>query len=87
VDQIGDGAWGLFSNPVQLKAGETYTAHLKRGICDAASNCTARDVEWNFRVTPESEEGSGDTGIPMGFSISASTQVTQGSTKSRGEQH
>src|SRR5262249_4932195 len=38
VDQIGDGAWGLFPNQVLLKPGERYTARLRRGICDFSGN-------------------------------------------------
>ena len=88
VDQIGDGAWGLFPNPILLKAGEKYTAHLKRGTCDAAGNCTGRDVDWNFKVAPEGVEGSGDTSIPMGFKQSMAIGGTRSSvTKSKGEQH
>jgi len=100
VDQIGDGAWGLFPNPVLLKAGEKYTARLKREI-------TGKDVEWSFKVAPDGAEGSGDTSVPMGFTAQkplpdgrgseggarfrAATvrerSLTNSATKSKGEQH
>jgi hypothetical protein len=67
VDQIGGGTWGLFPNPVILKSGERYTARLKRGICDVAGNCTAKDVTWSFQVSREAGQGAGDTSVPMGF--------------------
>jgi Big-like domain-containing protein len=69
VDQIGDGAWGLFPNAVVLKAGESYTARLKRGICDLAGNCTSKDEVWSFQVSPEAHRASGDTSVPMGFRV------------------
>jgi len=67
VDQIGDGVWGLFPHQIILNAGEAYTAKLKAGICDMAGNCTARDIAWKFKVTPEPDKGSGDTTIPTAF--------------------
>jgi hypothetical protein len=67
VDQIGDGAWGLFPNQVILRGGESYTARLARGICDLAGQCTSDDVVWTFRVALEPEDGVGDTTIPAGF--------------------
>ncbi len=67
VDQIGDGAWGLFPDSILLKAGEKYTARVKGGICDAAGNCTSHEVLWNFKVSPEGTPGTGDTSVPMGF--------------------
>jgi hypothetical protein len=69
VDQIGDGAWGLFPNSVMLKAGETYIARLKAGICGLAHGCTTRDTVWQFSVTKDAGQGSGDTSIPMGFIV------------------
>jgi hypothetical protein len=67
VDQIGDGTWGLFPNPVLLKGGETYTARLKSGVCDQFNNCTHQDVMWKFTVSKEAGQGYGDSTIPMGF--------------------
>ena len=67
VDQIGDGAWGLFPNLVLLKRGERYTARLRSGICDFLDNCTSSDVVWSFRVSPEGEQATGDTSVPVGF--------------------
>lgn len=67
VDQIGDGAWGLFPNDVTLRGGETYTARLARGICDFAGTCTSDDLVWTFKVAVDPEDGTGDTSIPPGF--------------------
>jgi len=88
---------GLFPNPIRLKAGEKYTARLKRGI-------TGKDVEWSFKVAPEGVEGRGDTSVPMGFTVQKPLPDGRGSvgfraatvrerslptsaTKSKGEQH
>jgi len=84
VDQIGDGTWGLFPSQVLLKAGETYTARLKAGICDLAGSCTHQDAVWKFTVSKEQEQGSGDTSIPVGFKLpfqerSGSIQTTAAS--------
>jgi hypothetical protein len=70
VDPIGDGVWGLFSNSILLKAGETYTAHLAAGICDAVApdRCTKEGAEWSFTLAADSDSGEGDTGLPIGFS-------------------
>jgi hypothetical protein len=67
VDQIGDGAWGLFADSAVLKGGEQYTARLKRGICGVTGNCTTQDVVWSFQVSAESGQGTGDTTVPIGF--------------------
>ncbi|HEV2987532.1 MAG TPA: Ig-like domain-containing protein [Candidatus Angelobacter sp.] len=67
VDQIGDGTWGLFPNPVILTGGETYTARLKSGICDQFNNCTRGDMVWKFTVSKDPNLGYGDSSIPMGF--------------------
>ena len=67
VDQIGDGTWGLFPNPVILNGGETYTARLKSGICDQFNNCTRQDMIWKFTVSKDPNQGYGDSTIPMGF--------------------
>jgi hypothetical protein len=69
VDQIGDGAWGLFPNSVTLKPGETYIARLKAGICGLAHDCTNRDTVWQFSVSKDAGQGTGDTSIPMGFTV------------------
>ncbi|HMC61274.1 MAG TPA: Ig-like domain-containing protein, partial [Candidatus Solibacter sp.] len=69
VDQIGDGAWGLFADSAVLKGGEKYTARLRRGLCGVSGNCTAQDVVWSFQVSLESGQGTGDTSVPMGFII------------------
>jgi hypothetical protein len=67
VDQIGDGVWGLFPDVVLLKPGERYTARLHGGVCDFLGSCTSADVRWSFRVSPDGEQGIGDTGVPVGF--------------------
>jgi len=70
VDQIGDGTWGLFPNPVVLKSGESYTARLKAGICDlSGGNCTTQDTAWKFTVSKDATKASGDTTIPVGFTL------------------
>jgi hypothetical protein len=76
VDQIGDGTWGLFPNPVMLTGGETYTARLKAGICDQFNNCTKQDVVWKFTVSKDPNQGAGDTTIPMGFASEFPTPST-----------
>jgi mono/diheme cytochrome c family protein len=75
VDQIGDGAWGLFPHRVFLEGGETYTARVAAGICDASHNCTKREVSWSFRVAIEREGGSGSTAVPVGFPIERGTRA------------
>ncbi len=78
VDQIGDGTWGLFPNPVVLKSGESYTARLKAGVCDlSGANCTRQDMVWKFTVSKEAGKGSGDTTIPMGFALPAEPHLNQ----------
>lgn len=74
VDQIGAGAWGLFPNQVILQGGKRYTARLKAGVCDLAGNCTRQDLIWRFTVSKEMAQGSGDTTIPMGFSLPPGTE-------------
>jgi hypothetical protein len=69
VDQVAAGGWGLFPNEVILKGGETYTARLKAGVCDATQNCTRQDVVWRFTVAKEAGQGTGDTSIPQGFTL------------------
>ncbi len=70
VDQIGDGAWGLFANQIQYKPGATYTAHLAAGICDAAvpTSCTQDAVEWRFTIGADADTSDGDSSVPLGFS-------------------
>jgi hypothetical protein len=68
VEQIGAGTWGLFPSQITLAAGQPYTARLQAGVCDAAGNCTPRELAWSFTVTPEADQGRGDTSIPLGFS-------------------
>jgi hypothetical protein len=70
VDQIGDGAWGLFANQIQYKPGATYTAHLAAGICatDASTACTTEGTEWTFTIAADAESSDGDSSVPMGFS-------------------
>ena len=70
VDQIGEGVWGLFPDAIVLKGGATYTARLKRGICDFSGNCTSKDIIWRFRVSPEAGQGTGDTSITAGYAPS-----------------
>jgi hypothetical protein len=67
VDQIGDGTWGLFPDPVLLKPGESYTARLKAGVCDLSGDCTKQDTLWRFTVCKEASQGQGDTSVPAGF--------------------
>jgi Bacterial Ig-like domain len=69
VDEIGEGAWGLFPNQVLLKPGERYTARLKSGICDSLANCTTRDTVWSFSISKDPEHATGDTSIPIGFHL------------------
>ena len=71
VGQIGDGAWGLFPNSVILKSGETYTARLRAGICDLSGNCIKQETVWKFSVSKEPTQGTGDTGVPIGFALPA----------------
>jgi len=52
-----------------LKAGESYTARLKAGICGLAHDCMARDTVWQFSVTKDAGQGTGDTSIPTGFIV------------------
>jgi len=70
VDPIGDGVWGLFANQILYKPGQTYTAHLAAGICDAAepTRCTADGAEWSFTIAADGDSSEGDSSIPMGFS-------------------
>jgi hypothetical protein len=67
VDPVGSGAWGLFPDAIQLRPGATYTAHVAKGICDVAGNCTRDGFSWRFTVAAESDPGSGDTSVPAGF--------------------
>jgi len=69
VDQIGDGVWGLFPDPVLLKPGESYTARLRAGVCDLNGDCTKQDIVWKFTVCKEAGQGTGDTSIPAGFVV------------------
>lgn len=75
VDPIGDGTWALFPNQILLKGGESYTAKLDAGICDVAGNCTTSPEVWKFTVAPEADQGAGDTSVPSGFSLPASSAV------------
>jgi hypothetical protein len=70
VDQIGDGAWGLFANQILYKPGTTYTAHLAPGICaiDAPAACTTEGAEWTFTIAADADSSDGDSSVPMGFS-------------------
>ncbi len=69
VDQIGDGVWGLFPDPVLLKPGESYAARLKTGICPFSGACTKQDTVWKFTVCKEANQGTGDTSIASGFVV------------------
>ncbi len=71
VDQVGDGTWGLFPDSIVLKAGESYTARLKAGICGLSGNCIREDKVWKFTVTKDPAQGTGDTTIPAGFTLPA----------------
>jgi hypothetical protein len=69
VDQVGDGAWGLFANQILYKPGATYTAHLAAGVCaaDAPTACTTEGSEWTFTIAADADSSDGDTTVPMGF--------------------
>lgn len=69
VDQIGDGVWGLFPDPVLLKPGESYTARLRAGVCTFSGSCTKQDTVWQFTVCKEPNQGIGDTSIASGFIV------------------
>ena len=69
VEQIGDGTWGLFPHQIRLHGGETYTARLKAGVCDAFGSCTRQNLAWKFTVAKDDEQGRGDTSIPAGFRL------------------
>lgn len=85
VDQIGDGAWGLFPDQVQLRAGESYTARLKAGVCDLAGDCSKQELVWKFTISKEAGQAKGDTTIPMGFVSSVTgTQPHVAPAASRG---
>jgi len=71
VDQIGDSTFGLFPNQVLLKGGETYQARLAAGVCDTAGVCTKSETTWKFTVAKEADQGSGNTGVPVGFVMAA----------------
>jgi hypothetical protein len=71
VDQVGDGTWGLFPDPVLLKPGESYSARLKAGVCDLLGQCTKQDTVWRFTVSKEPSQAAGDTSIPVGFALPA----------------
>jgi hypothetical protein len=82
VDQVGPGTWGLFPNEILLRDGETYTARVTAGVCDGTGRCVSRDVAWKFTVAANGEAGSGDTGLPTGFSGASWTQASWMSQKS-----
>ncbi len=67
VDAIGDGVWGLFPDSILLAPAGRYTAHLDRGVCDTAGNCTREPTTWTFTTASDPDSGEGDTGIPPGF--------------------
>ena len=81
VDAIGDGVFGLFPHQILLVPGETYTARVEPGICDAVGNCTRAAAAWSFTVAADADSGRGDTGIPVGFSGASAVVVSA----SRGE--
>jgi len=68
VDPIGEGAWGLFANPILLAPSSTYTARLEPGVCDASGNCTKEATIWSFTTAADADSGEGNTGLPIGFS-------------------
>src|SRR4029079_3717403 len=70
VDQIGDGAWGLFPDQVSRAQSQTYTVHLKAGICDFQRNCNTPAATWSFTTAAERTGGEGNTAIPLGFPAS-----------------
>ena len=69
VEQIGDGTWGLFPDEVILKAGESYTARLKAGICDLSGNCTRQDTVWKFSISKDPNREEGNSSVPAGFDV------------------
>jgi len=79
VEQIGDGTWGLFPDEVILKAGESYTARLKAGICDLSGNCTGQDTVWKFSITKDPNLVQGNSSVPAGFDIAQSTSRAENS--------
>jgi hypothetical protein len=87
VDQVGDGAWGLFPNQIQLHGGETYTARLKSGACDLSGNCTREDIVWRFTVSKEAGQGKGDTEIRPGFALKLQGPLDPGTKVSLARRH
>ncbi|HEX3554698.1 MAG TPA: Ig-like domain-containing protein [Thermoanaerobaculia bacterium] len=80
VDQIGDGTWAFFPHQVFLAANKTYTARLAAGVCDLHGNCTRREVAWTFTTGETAGEGTGDTRVPLGFSLAPAAPQTAGAT-------
>jgi len=83
VDQIGSGTWGLFPNQIALKAGETYHARLKAGVCDSSKNCTKQDIAWTFTVSKDAETARGNTDIPLAFALPAQESTNFRTTQAR----
>jgi Bacterial Ig-like domain len=67
IDQIDDGAWGLFPDRVFLNPEETYTAQVRGSICALDGRCTPISRAWRFTTTAEKGDGHGDTRVPIGF--------------------
>ncbi|HEY6251336.1 MAG TPA: Ig-like domain-containing protein [Candidatus Angelobacter sp.] len=82
VNQIGDGTWGFFPGQVLLKAGERYTARLKAGACDLFGNCMKQDVVWSFTISKDASRGSGDTSLPIGFTLPSQTPRAEAAVSS-----
>jgi Big-like domain-containing protein len=76
VDPIGEGVWGLFADQILLSPGVTYTARLAPGVCDAAKNCTTKEVSWSFTVASDPDSAEADTSVPAGFSGAGGTILT-----------
>jgi hypothetical protein len=84
VDQIGSGTWGLFPNQIVLKAGETYHARLRAGVCDYSKNCTKQDIAWTFTVSKDSDSARGNTDIPLAFALPAQEPAGIRAAQTRG---
>jgi len=67
VDQIGDGAWGLFPDRVFLNPNETYTARVDGRLCGFDGRCAPTTRTWRFRTAANVDSGTGDTRVPRGF--------------------
>jgi hypothetical protein len=67
VDQISDGAWGLYPHQIFLAGNSTYTARVAAPVCDYNGNCTMTDLVWSFTTARDAASATGDTSWPLGF--------------------